>query len=207
MLEAECDQAADNERCQVFVKNQCRRYDLREDIHRVKDNWICYQRQVHEIFDLPTSEQCPYSFVFAHDVVAGRMVRPHSAVAAEPVQEHVDSEVTPIQSGVEGELQTRHHTRIVAAVRTLGQHQEPILGRDQVRGQQLALGHQILDREDELVVTLPGSSVRRALPALRYLSAESYAVEVFARRPAIRFSSATRSRSSTEAMRCEPRLS
>jgi hypothetical protein len=45
------------------------------------------------------------------------------------------------------------------------------------------------------------------MPALRYLSAESYAVDVFARLPAIRFRSATRSRSSTEAMRCAPRSS
>ena len=41
---------------------------------------------------------------------------------------------------------------------------------------------------------------------MKYVSAEAYAVEAFARRPAIKFSRAARSRSSATVMRLEPRF-
>ena len=73
---------------------------------------------------------------------------------------------------------------------------------DHISGQQFALGQEILDREDKVVVAIPGlvrqqSRVRR----WRYLSAEAYAVEIFARLPAMRFNSAMRSCSAIDVIR------
>ena len=97
----------------------------------------------------------------------------------------------------------------VSASGALRQHRKPMFGRHHIVRSAIRIRPvQIFDSEDELVAVRPSvSSVSNARPAARYESAEAYAVEVFARLPAMRLNSATCSRSSADVMRREPRLS
>jgi hypothetical protein len=116
------------------------------------------------------------------------MVGPHRAVApAQPVEEHVGRTIAAVQRGVQRELQARGETEVVGVLRPFASRDSRVLGRGQRAGEQLAFGAQVLDREHERVLRVQVSSESMALPALRYLSADSYAVESLARRPAIRF--------------------
>src|SRR5580704_8965078 len=84
------------------------------------------------------------------------MNRPYRTVAAQPVDKNLGTAITPIQRGVEREPQTRRDTEVVAVSGTFCQPRHSILRRSLLSGQQLALGHEVLNRKHQLVVTLPG---------------------------------------------------
>jgi hypothetical protein len=84
------------------------------------------------------------------------MSRPVGAVAAEPLQEDVECAVAFVPIGVEREPRARHDTEVVAVSRTLRESQHALFRHDHLCPQHFALGHQVLDREHEFVVALPG---------------------------------------------------
>ncbi len=84
------------------------------------------------------------------------MFRPDGAIAAEPLQEYVEPLIAFSPIGVKRDPQTRRDTVVVATSGAFGQPRETNFSRLHIRRQQLAFGHQASNREDQLVVMLPG---------------------------------------------------
>ena len=167
VLEAESHQAADDqriERCSSKRSDGVTISVKTSSVSRTSGSVI--ERQIHELFDrrLPSSVQIrSYSRITSSRVGWFDHTVPS---LAEPVQKYVHRAITLIRGGVQGESQARCYAEVVTIVCALRQQRESILCGDHLRGQQLALGHQILDREDELVVTRPGLVRQQALGRL-----------------------------------------
>src|SRR6202030_216956 len=155
MLKAEVRDPTDDEVAQNLVGEHCWRNDDRENVEGCAPVRIGHLGQVDEFLDRAAAKLSPNPLVFLCYVVIRRMRRPQNADPPEGFQANLDSSVTPIQSCKELHPQAGDSCQIGETAGPARKQQEPVFGRRQLAGQELAFGLVQLQREGELVPALP----------------------------------------------------
>ena len=93
VLQAEIPHSADHETAQLFVGEQGRRHEKRENINSRADDRIRHAGQVEQFLDRPIPELPPQLRIFFLKVLGGGMRRPVDAKSAQAVQANLDGAI------------------------------------------------------------------------------------------------------------------
>src|ERR1700747_929437 len=105
MLMAAGCHLADDETKKIQVREQGRRGEHREHVHRRTRIWIAHQRQLEQSLDRAGSKALPQSIVFEPDALRRRVWRALAANPPEKVQAHLDSAVAAVKVCIEIDAQ------------------------------------------------------------------------------------------------------
>jgi len=87
--------------------------------------------------------------------------------------EYFRAAVAATQKVIERQARMGDKRNIVRGFRPFGQHGKPIFCSEHIGGQQFALGQQILDREDKVIVAIPDLVRQQSAPGAEVLQCRS----------------------------------
>src|SRR6266542_2752801 len=140
MLEGEVDHPTNDERSEILVSEQCRRYDLSQDIKRRESVRVSHRWQINERLDRPVSKLRPDVVVLALYFLVRRPRRPVGTSPFEVFETDFDGTVTAVQRRVKGNPQTDDRHDMFCETGPLRQPREAIVSRSHVSSQKFALG-------------------------------------------------------------------